>query len=76
MRRLYQFEALIRAAIVVAASSKKEAENSVESLGVDGWERLAESLDVSDVELTDTRDLPCGPDAEKDCAHITVYRTD
>ena len=76
MRRLYQFEALIRAAIVVAANSKKEAENSVESLGVDGWKRLAESLDVSDVELTDTRDLPCGPDVEKDCAHITVYRTD
>lgn len=72
MRRLYQFEGLIRAAIVVAANSRKKAQEEIDALSVDGWKRLADCFDVSDIELTDTRKLPPGPDAEKDLAHISA----
>ena len=71
MRRLYQFEGLIKAAIVVAANNTREAKKEIDALSVDGWTRVADCLDVLDIELTDVRKIPPGPDAETDLAHIS-----
>lgn len=74
MRRIYEFSALIHVTVVVAASSEETARDELESWGYGAWIATGEAEDPTDIELSDTRDLPIPCDREHllDLAHYVV----
>ena len=68
-KKLYEFTALIKCAIVIAADSKSQAREEVETYER-RWFKVGEFVGVSDVELIDVR-KPKSSDLE-DEAHVVV----
>lgn len=54
--RLYEFSALVRYDVVVAAVDEGDAREAISTW--EQWPSVAEMREVSDVELTDVRDMP------------------
>lgn len=69
--KLYEFTAMARCDLVVAAESEEEARKEVDSLER-AWFETGDFMDISDVELIDVRE-PKSDDL-KDEAHIVVNK--
>lgn len=67
--KLYEFDAMARCIVVVAAESEEIARKEVDSLER-AWFETGDFIEISDVELVDTRE-PKSDDLE-DEAHIVV----
>ncbi|MFA7100699.1 MAG: hypothetical protein WC196_02910 [Bacilli bacterium] len=68
-KKLYEFSALVRYSLVVAAKNEIEARNEIAGLER-AWFQKGDVIDVSDVEITDIRN-PKSSDLT-DEAHIIV----
>ena len=70
MKRLYEFTALLECAVVIAADSEPEARAAIKTWGK-AWIETGDFIGVSDVELSEVRDID--PDCElSDLAHEIV----
>lgn len=66
---LFEFSALISVNIVVACKDRDTAEKRVKELSAEGWTRIGDIGDVSDIDIFDVRSCPA--DAVEDLAHLS-----